>query len=120
MLEGVEFLPVPLALPLQLLGNLLLQDKGLEGIITLLLRASEADRQPGGVVLLLVEETSQTAILALVTLDLDLEVLGLLVESVGKGLEFEELGFSLARNKRTIRRPCPLTCCFQLSNSSMR
>ena len=120
VLEGVQFLPVPLALPLQLLGDLLLQDKGLKGVVTLLLRASEANRQPGGVVLLLVEETSQTAVLALVALDLDLEVLGLLGECVGKGLEFEELRFSSAKVGAHCPRPCPLTCCFQLSNSSMR
>jgi hypothetical protein len=99
VLQSVELLPVPLALPLELLGNLLLQDKGLEGVVTLLLGTSKTDRKPGSVVLLLVDETSQAAILALVALDLDLEVLRLLSEGVGKRLEFEEL--------YRVRKPIP-------------
>ena len=91
VLQRVELLPVPLALALQLLGDLLLQDKRLEGVVALLLRAGQADREPRGVVLLLVEETRQAAVLALVPFDLDLEVLRLLGQGVGEGLEFEEL-----------------------------
>jgi hypothetical protein len=91
VLQSVELLPVPLALPLELLGNLLLENQGLKGVVTLLLSTSEADRKPGRVVLLLVDETSQAAVFALVALDLDLKVLSLLGEGVGKRLEFEEL-----------------------------
>lgn len=91
VLKRVELLPVPLALPLELLGDLLLENERLERVVALLLGSGEADRQPRGVVLLLVEEAAQAAVLALVAFDLDLEVLRLLGEGVGEGLEFEEL-----------------------------
>jgi hypothetical protein len=43
VLQRRELLLIPLPLTLQLLGNLLLQDKGLESIITLLLGAGKAN-----------------------------------------------------------------------------
>jgi hypothetical protein len=119
VLQRAELLPVPLALPLELLGNLLLENKRLEGIVTLLLSARKADREPGVVVLLLVEKTCQTAVLALVGLNLDLEVLRLLGEGVGKGLEFKEL-CRVSRSIPSVRFSFRLTCCFQFSNSSTR
>ncbi|KAH6610285.1 hypothetical protein Trco_000305 [Trichoderma cornu-damae] len=91
VVELSKLLLVPLALPLELLGNLLLQNEGLEGVVALLLRAGEAGRQAAVVLLLLVDEGGEAAVLALVALDLDLEVLGLLGELLGKGLELEEL-----------------------------
>jgi hypothetical protein len=123
VLQRVELLAVPLTLALQLLGNLLLQNKSLEGVVALLLGAGKAGSQPGGVVLLLVEETGQTAVLALVALDLDLEILRLLGEGVGKRLEFEELSVlpsAIVPPPVTNNDTKKLTCCFQLSNSSMR
>lgn len=91
VLEGGELLPVPLALALKLLSNLLLENKGLEGVVALLLCAGEADREASIVILLLVNKTTEAAVLALVVLDLDLEILRLLGEGLGEGLEFEEL-----------------------------
>src|SRR5690625_1720207 len=88
-----KLLLVPLALTLQLLSNLLLENKSLKGVITLLLGAGEADGEAGVVVLLLVDETRETTVLPLVVLNLDLEVLRLLGELLGKGLELEELLF---------------------------
>ncbi len=105
VLERVELLPVPLALALQLLGDLLLQDERLEGVVALLLRAGKADREPGRVVLLLVQEAAQTAVLALVPFDLDLEVLRLLGEGVGKGLEFEELRSLVSKSQAHHHHP---------------
>lgn len=122
VLQRVELLAVPLALALQLLGDLLLQDQRLEGVVALLLRAGQADREPRGVVLLLVEETRQAAVLALVPFDLDLEILRLLGERVGKRLEFEELHCLVSNGQAHHHRPeiVKLTCCLQLSTSSMR
>lgn len=59
------------------------------------------------------------AILTLVGLDLDLEVLSLFGELLGKGLEFEEL-FTLSDGPALSRCCGMLTCCFQLSSSSTR
>jgi len=57
----------------------------------LLLSAGETDGQACGVVLLLVDKGPKTAVLALVILNLDLEILRLLGELLGKDLELEEL-----------------------------
>lgn len=91
VLELRQLLLVALALTLKLLSNLLLEDKSLESVVTLLLSASKTDRQAGVVVLLLVNEAGKTAVLPLVGLNLDLEILGLLGELLSKGLELEEL-----------------------------
>ena len=91
VLEGRHLLLVALALALELLGNFLLEHQRLERIVALLLGAGQAYRQPGIVVLLLVDEPGQAAVLALVRFDLDLEVLGLLGKLLGEGLELEEL-----------------------------
>jgi hypothetical protein len=91
MLESRKFLLVALALTLELLGDLLLEDEGLEGIVTLLLRSREAGGKASGIILLLVNETSETPVLTLVVLNLDLEILGLFGELLRKSLEFEEL-----------------------------
>ena len=82
---------VALAFALEFLGDLLLQHQGLEGVVALLLGAGQADGQAREVVLLLVDEAGQAAVLALVGLDLDLELGGLLGELLGEGLELEEL-----------------------------
>lgn len=92
VLHSSKLLLVPLALALKLLSNLLLENKSLKCVITLLLSSSEANRHACGVILLLVNEAAQATVLPLVALDLDLEVLGLLRKGLGKGLEFEELG----------------------------
>jgi hypothetical protein len=97
VLESSKLFPVPLTLALKLFGNLLLKNKCLEGIISLLLGAGKTDRQAGIVVLLLVDKTTQAAVLALVVLNLDLEILRLLGECLSKGLEFEELLPMLAK-----------------------
>jgi len=86
-----KLLLVPLALTLKLLSNLLLKDKSLESVITLLLGSSEAHREASVVILLLINETSKTTVLPLVCVDLDLEILGLLGEGLSEGLELEEL-----------------------------
>jgi hypothetical protein len=86
-----ELLLVSLTLALKLLSNLLLEDKSLESVITLLLSASETNREAGVVILLLINEASKAAVLSLVCVNLDLEVLCLLGESLSEGLELEEL-----------------------------
>jgi hypothetical protein len=91
LLERDQLLLVALPLALELLGNLLLEDKRLQGVVALLLGARETDAEAGGVVLLLVDERREAAILPLVGLDLDLELLRLLGELLGKCLELEKL-----------------------------
>ncbi|KAI6757633.1 hypothetical protein HG531_003458 [Fusarium graminearum] len=86
-----KLLLVSLTLALKLLSNLLLEDEGLESIVTLLLSTSKTNREAGIVVLLLINETSKTAVLPLVCVDLDLEVLCLFGKGLSEGLEFEEL-----------------------------
>lgn len=91
VLQRRQLLLIPLPLTLQLLGDLLLENKGLESVVTLLLGTGKAHRQTGGIVLLLVNESAKTAVLALVVLNLDLEVLRLLRQLLSEDLEFEEL-----------------------------
>ena len=97
VLQSGKLLLVAFALTLKLLSNLLLQDQSLESIITLLLSAREASGETSSIVLLLVDETSETSVLTLVVLNLDLEILGLFGELLGKRLEFEKLGSLVAR-----------------------
>lgn len=123
VLQSVELLPVPLALPLQLFRNLLLEHKRLQGVVTLLLGARQAVRQPRSVLLLLVKEAPKAPVLALVALNLDLELLSLLGECIGKCLELEELyGVMLVTGSNCLEPKPSLirTCCFQLSSSSLR
>jgi len=82
---------VPLAFPLKLLGNFLLKDQSFQGIVTLLLSARQASREASSIILLLVDEAGEASVLTLVILNLDLEILSLLGELLGKCLEFEEL-----------------------------
>ena len=91
VLQGSDLLLVALALALKLLSNLLLEDQGLESVVTLLLSARQTESETSDVVLLLVNETSEATVLALVVLNLDLELGGLLGELLSKGLELEEL-----------------------------
>ena len=91
MLESSKFFPVPLAFALELFGNLLLENKCLEGIISLLLSPGETDGQASIVILLLINETAKTSVLTLVCLNLDLEVLCFFREGLSEGLKFEEL-----------------------------
>jgi hypothetical protein len=91
VLHGGKFLDVAFPLTLEFLGNLLLENQGFESIVALLLRAGQAEGETSSIVLLLVDETRKTAILPLMTFDLDLEFGGLLGELFGKRLEFEEL-----------------------------
>lgn len=121
VLESSKLLLVPLAITLQLFGNLLLEDKSLEGVIALLLGTSKTDGHARRIILLLVNNGGKTTVLSLVALNLDLEVLGLLGELLRKGLEFQELKDMLAprishRGNGNLVR----TCCFQLSSSSLR
>ena len=57
----------------------------------MLLGARKAGGKASRIVLLLVDEASKTSVLALVILNLDLEILSLLRELLCKCLEFEEL-----------------------------
>ena len=91
MLQSREFLLVALAFALKLFGNLLLEDKGLEGIVTLLLRARETGREASSIVFLLVNETSETSVLTFVVLNLNLKILSLFCKLLSERLEFEEL-----------------------------
>lgn len=91
VLQARKLLLVALALALQLLGDLLLKNQRLQGVIPLLLRSGQAQSETGGVVLLLVDEAAKATVLPLVVFDLDLELGGLLGELLGEGLELEEL-----------------------------
>lgn len=91
VLERAELFLVALAFALELLGDFLLQDERFEGVVSLLFGAGEACCDACCVVLLLVDEACETSVFALVSLDLDLEVLGLLRELFGECLELEEL-----------------------------
>lgn len=91
MLKSRQFFLVALAFTLELFGNLLLQDKSLESIVTLFLSAREAGVEASGIILLLVDETSETSVLTFVVLNLDLEILSLFGKLLSERLEFEEL-----------------------------
>jgi hypothetical protein len=99
VLQLRELLLVALALALELLGDFLLQDEGLEGVVALLLGSREADGEACAVVLLLLDEGCEAASFALVVLDLGFEVGGLLRELLGEGLEFKELLYISIRIK---------------------
>ena len=92
VLKGRDFLLVALSLTLQLFSNLLLEDKSLESIVALFLGARETEGKTSSIILLLVDETGKSTVLALVAFDFDLELGSLLRELLSKGLEFEELG----------------------------
>lgn len=91
MLKCGELLLVALAFTLKLLGNLLLENKRLESIVTLLFSTREASSEASSIVLLLINETSKTPVLALVVLNLNLKILRLLCKLLSERLEFEEL-----------------------------
>lgn len=119
LLKSRKFLLVSLALTLELLGNLLLEHKCFQSIVTLLLSTRQASSEALSIVLLLIDETSKTSVFTLVVLNLNLEILSLFGKLFGKGLEFEELvGF--VRNRFHDATGVRLTCCFQLSNSSTK
>ena len=85
----------------------------------MLLRIVETLGKASGIVFMLLDERSETAIFAFVSLDLDLKLLCLLSELFGESLEFEELPML------SIYIDGPMytvigTCCFQLSSSSTR
>jgi hypothetical protein len=118
VLEGSKFLLVALSLAFKLFRNLLLKNKSFEGIVTLLLSSRETCGKTSCIILLLVDETSETSVLALVVLNLDLEVLSLLCKLFGESLEFQELEMSAHKSSREYDERH--TCCFQLSSSSTR
>jgi hypothetical protein len=91
MLESPDFLLVSLPLPLELLGNFLLKDKGLESVVALFLGPGQAGSKTSGIVFLLVDKSGESAVLPLVVLDLDFEFVSFFRELLGKRLEFEEL-----------------------------
>lgn len=91
VLQSGEFLLVAFAFALKLFGDLLLEDKRLESIITLLLGSREASSDTRSIVLLLVNETRETSVFTLVVLNLDFEILSLFGKLLSESLEFEEL-----------------------------
>lgn len=91
VLESGELLLVPLALALELLGNLLLEDKGLKGIIALLLSAPQTNSDARHLILLVVQSRCESPVLLLVAVNLELQILSLLCELLSKGLELQEL-----------------------------
>lgn len=91
VLESGELFFVTLALSLELFGNVLLEDKRLESIVTLLLRTVETLGETSSIALLLLDERCEAAVFAFVSLDFDFELLCLLGKLFGESLEFEEL-----------------------------
>ncbi len=91
MLESGKLFLVALAFAFELLGDFLLEDERFESVVTLLLCAIKADSEASRVVLLLLDKRSETAVLAFVGLNLDLELLGLFGKLLCESLEFEEL-----------------------------
>ena len=91
MLESRKLFLVSLPFALKFLCNFLLEDKGLESIVTLLLSSRKTSSEASGVILLLVNKTGKTSVLALVILNLDLKILSLFGELLCESLEFEEL-----------------------------
>ena len=91
VLESGELFLVTLALSLELFGDVLLEDKRFESIVTLLLRAVEALCEASSVIFMLLDERCEAAIFAFVSLDLDFELLCLFGKLFGESLEFEEL-----------------------------
>lgn len=91
VLESGELFLVALALSLELFGNVLLEDKRLESIVTLLLCAIETLGEASSIALLLLDERRKAAVFAFVSLDFDFELLCLFGKLFGKSLEFEEL-----------------------------
>ena len=82
---------VALAFSFQFLGDFLLEDERLEGVVALFLGSRETESEASGIVLLLVDKRGESAVLALVILDLDFEFGRFLRELFGECLEFEEL-----------------------------
>lgn len=119
VLESGELFHVALALPLELLRDVLLKDKRFESIVALLVRAVEALSEASSVIFLLLNERCEAAIFAFVSLNLDFELLCLFGKLFGESLEFEELPLPLVNNRESMSRGIH-TCCFQLSSSSTR
>ena len=71
VLHGSDLLSVALALPLELLSNLLLQNEGFESIVALLLGTRQTESKTSSIILLLVDETGETTVLASCGFDLD-------------------------------------------------
>jgi hypothetical protein len=120
VLERADFLLVALPLPLELLGNFLLEDESLEGVVALFLGPGQTMSKTSRIVLLLVDKRGEPAVLPLVVLDLDLELVGFLGELLGKRLEFEELQRWVSINLAMFLKVPRHTCCFQVSSSSTR
>lgn len=91
VLQSGKLLLISLAFPLQLLGNFLLKNKSLKGVVTLLFGACETNRHASRIILLLINQAREATVLSLVALNLDLQILSLLGKSLGKCLEFQEL-----------------------------
>ena len=75
VLESGELFLVTLALSLELFRNVLLEDKRLESVVALLLRAVETLGEASSIVLLLLNERCEAAVLAFMILDFDFELL---------------------------------------------
>ena len=89
--ESGEFFFVALALSFELFSNILLEDKRLESIVALLLRAVKALGKAGSVIFLLLDKRCEATVFALMSLDLDFELLCLFSKLFGESLELEEL-----------------------------
>lgn len=101
--HGGKILVVAFAFPLQLLGNFLLENQSFQGIVALLFGTRKAKSKASDIVFLLVDETGETAVLALVAFDLDFEFGSLLSELLSKCLEFEELQYMLVLRRSRMR-----------------
>jgi len=91
MLKRRKLFLVSLALALEFLGNLLLKDERFEGVVSLLLGTGQTNSKASRIVFLLLDERCETAIFALVGLDLDFKVLSFFGKLISERLEFKKL-----------------------------
>jgi len=93
MLQCSQLILIPSSLSLKVFSNSLLKDKRFHGLISLSFGPGQSKSEAGSIVLLLIDEGSKAAVLALVRFNLDLKFRDLLGKLVHKCLEFEELAF---------------------------
>lgn len=116
--ELAKLLLILFPFALEVFGDFLLHNQGFKSFVALLLGTGETDGEVIRVCLLLFNEPVKPLVLFLVGLDLGLEIGRLLGKLSSKGLEFLKL-HRVSKNVSTSAE-VRLTCCFQLSTSSIK